>query len=311
MSKNLNADDFANQARTVTARDFSGLIKRTIALLKIEQHATGSIRVEGRLVHLPPSGRAIIIGDLHGDLESLTHIIKNSGFLEKTRKGENVHLIFLGDYGDRGPASLEVFYVVLKLKVLYPDKVILMRGNHEGPEDLRPVPHDLPVKLKQKYGEEAGAKTYAELRRLFNYYNAVLIDERAVLIHGGVPSKALSVEDLAYAHTKHPKESDLEEMLWSDPQEEIKGVQPSPRGAGKIFGADITRRLLKRLGVDILIRGHEPCQRGFKINHNGMILTIFSANKPPYSNEHAAYLQLNLSKKINNVKQLKPYIKQF
>lgn len=308
----MNADDFANQARIVSAKDFLGLIKRTIALLKKEQHAVGSIRVDGRLVHLPSSGEAIIIGDLHGDLESLTHILKDSGFLKKIRKGANVYLIFLGDYGDRGSASLEVFYVVLKLKVLFPDKVILMRGNHEGPEDMLPVPHDLPIKLKQKYGEEAGAKIYAELRRLFNHlYNAVLIDARAVLIHGGVPSKALSVEDLAYAHTKHPKESDLEEMLWSDPQDELKGVQPSPRGAGKIFGANITRRLLKTLGVNILIRGHEPCQRGFKINHNGMILTIFSTNKPPYSNDHAAYLQLNLSKKINNVKQLKRYIKQF
>ncbi len=303
----MNANDFANQARTATARDFAALIKHATALLKKEQHAA-----DERLVHLSSSGKAIIIGDLHGDIESLTHILNDSGFLKKIRKEENIYLIFLGDYGDRGSASLEVFYVVLKLKKCFPSNVILVRGNHEGPEDLLPFPHDLPDRFEQKYGEKTGARIYAELRRLFScLYNAVLIDEWAVLIHGGLPSEASAVNDLAYAHIKHPEKSYLEEMLWSDPQEGLKGVQPSPRGAGRLFGADITRKLLKRLNVKILVRGHEPCQEGFKLNHNGLILTIFSTNKPPYTNEHGAYLQLNLSKKMNNAEQLKRYIRQF
>ena len=310
--KNLNVDDFANQARIVSAKDFSGLIKCAIALLKKEQHTSGLIRVDGRLVRLPSSGNAIIIGDLHGDIESLTHILKDSCFLEKIQKGENVYLIFLGDYGDRGSASPEVFYVVLKLKVLFPDKVILMRGNHEGPEDLLPVPHDLPTKLKQKYGEETGAKLYAELRRLFDHlYNAVFIDERAILIHGGVPSQASSIEDLAYAHAKHPKESHLEEMLWSDPQENLKGTLPSPRGAGSLFGFDVTKRLLKLLNVEVLIRSHEFCQEGVKINHKGKVLTLFSTNKPPYTNRYAAYMMIDLSKQIKKAYSLKKQIVKF
>ena len=302
----MNADDFVNQAKIATARDFLALIKRATAMLKKEQEAA-----DGKLVHLPSSGKAIIVGDLHGDLESLTHILKNSNFLRRTRKGENIRLIFLGDYGDRGSDSIGVFYVVLKLKECFPDNVILMRGNHEGPEDLHPFPHDLPDRLDQKYGEKTGTRTYAHLRRLFNYlYNAVLIDDRAVLIHGGLPSEASSMEDLAYADTKHPQKSYLEDMLWSDPREGLKGVQPSPRGAGKVFGADITRKLLKMLNAKILVRGHEPCHDGFKINHNGLVLTIFSTNKSPYRNEHAAYLEFDLSKKINNAKQLKQCIRQ-
>jgi protein phosphatase len=309
---NFNAQEFVDQARKVNSEEFLMLIDRGIALLEKEQAFPPTKGVEGRLVHLSPSGTAVVIGDLHGDLESLTHILTDSGFLKKIRKGENVYLIFLGDYGDRGLSSLEVFCVVLKLKELFQDKVILMRGNHEGPKDMLPSPFDLPVELKLKYGEEDGAKIYNKLRRFFNHlYNAILIDEWAVLIHGGLPSEALAVEDLAYAHIKHPKDSLLEDMLWSDPQEELNGVQPSPRGAGKIFGANITRKLLKMLNVKVLIRGHEPCQEGFKTNHNGMVLTVFSTNKPPYSNEHAAYLQLNLSKKINNAKQLLRYIRQF
>jgi protein phosphatase len=187
-----------------------------------------------------------------------------------------------------------------------------MRGNHEGPKDMIPYPHNLPLQFKQKYGEEAGTRIYKELRRLFDLlYNAVLIDKYAILIHGGFPSGASSLEDLAYAHKKHPKETFLEEMLWSDPQEELSGTLPSLRGAGKFFGADVTKRILKLLDVKVLIRGHEPCEEGYKINHDRKVLTLFSTNKPPYNNKYAAYLQVDLLKKIRNAQTLKKHIKQF
>lgn len=303
--------NLVNQARIVEPADFLALIKKSLLLLKKEQKDQKTKRDSGRLFRLPPTGIAIIIGDLHGDLESLTSILKNSDFLRAVQKTKDVHLIFLGDYGDRGSASPEVYYIILKLKEFFPETVVLMRGNHEGPEDMLPYPYDLPTQFKQKYGEEAGEKIGIELRKLFNHlYTAVIIDEKAVLIHGGMPSNAKSTRDLAYAHKKHPKQTHLEEMLWSDPQEALKGTQPSLRGAGNLFGSDVTKRLLKLLNVKVLIRGHEFCQEGFEINHNNKVLTLFSTHKPPYTNEHAAYLQLNLSAKIKSVQDLRKYIRQ-
>jgi len=262
------------------------------------------LQITGRLVEVPPVGEAIIVGDIHGDLESLTHILENSKFTEKAKGGEDILLIFLGDYGDRGSYSPEVYYVVLKLKELFPERVVLMRGNHEGPDDLLASPHDLPFYLNRKFGERS-SEVYLKLRELFNYlYNAVLIDERVVLLHGGTPSQASTVNDIAYAHEKHPRESHLEEILWSDPWEGIKGTYASPRGAGRLFGENVTDGLLKMLGVKALIRGHEPSEEGYKTNHGGKVLTIFSRRGPPYYNEHAAYLHLDISQKVEKAEQL-------
>jgi protein phosphatase len=310
----LKLSNLVDKAIGVTSGDFRQLVKRVSALLEKEEGQIGLIHVEGRLIQLQPVGNATIIGDLHGDLESLTYILEHSGFLKEAQEEKNVYLIFLGDYGDRGSSSSEVYYIVLKLKELFPEKVILIRGNHEGPEDMLPFPHNLPVQLEEKYGTK-GFKIYNELQKLFNnLYCAALVNERFVLIHGGFPSQATSLNDLALAYTKHPQESHLQEMLWSDPIDDFSRVhetEPSPRGAGRLFGIAVTERMLKMLGVKVLIRGHESCEGGYKINHNDKVLTLFSTNKPPYQNKKRTYLQLNLTKKIENTKQLEKYIQQF
>ena len=298
-------------AMKMEPKEFLKLVENVTRLLAKEKDRVGSLRITGRLVKVQPVGEAIIVGDIHGDLESLTHILQNSNFMEKANGGEDVLLIFLGDYGDRGFHSPEVYYVVLKLKELFPEHVALMKGNHEGPDDLLASPHDLPFHLNRKFGER-GSEVYLKLRELFNHlYNAVLIDERYILLHGGAPSQASTINDIAYAHEKHPRERHLEEILWSDPWEGIKGTYASPRGAGRLFGENVTDKLLRMLDVKALIRGHEPSEEGFKTNHNGKVLTIFSRRGPPYHNDYGAYLHLDISRKVEKTKQLLQGIRKF
>jgi predicted phosphodiesterase len=303
--------NLAELAKKSNIEEFLQLIEKVIRILATENGKIGSLRITGRLIEAPPVGEAIVVGDIHGDLKSLVHILEASNFLAKARKRKDVLLIFLGDYGDRGSYSSEVYYVVLKLKELFPERIILMRGNHEGPHDLLASPHDLPSHLNRKFGEK-GSEGYLRLRELFNHlYITVLINERYILLHGGAPSQASTEDDIAYAHEKHPYESHLEEILWSDPWENIKGTYVSPRGAGRLFGENVTDRLLKMLGVKALIRGHEPCEEGFKTNHNGKVLTIFSRSGPPYYNNYGAYLYLDMSRKVEKPTQLLQSICKF
>ena len=99
--------------------------------------------------------------------------------------------------------------------------------------------------------------------------------------------------------------------MWSDPLEKIRGTRPSPRGAGKLFGEDVADRILKMLNVKVVIRGHEPCENGFKTNHGGKILTLFSRKGEPYCNEQGAYLKIDLSDNAENANQLIRYIHKF
>jgi len=260
---------------------------------------------------MPPSGEATVIGDIHGDIDSLKQILTEAEFVEKTSSGKEVYLIFLGDYGDRGSYSPEVYYVVLSLKNMFPDKVVLLQGNHEGPEDLMASPHDLPYYLKQKFGTE-GHAIYKQLSGLFrHFYTAVLENERCIMLHGGVPSGAKSLDDIAYAFERHPAERQLEEILWSDPVEGITGIQPSPRGAGNLFGEDVTKAFLKMLNVRFVIRGHEPVNGGYRINHEGKVLTLFSRKGTPYFNRFGSYLTIDLSRAYDSAWHLEPFIHRF
>ena len=299
------------EALKVQCEEFTRLVEEAAQLLAEEDGQVGNFNVLGRFVKIKPLGEAIIVGDLHGDLESLVQILKETSFLHKMNQNNKNALIFLGDYGDRGIYSAEVYHVVLKLKLLFPKQVILMRGNHEGPEDLLASPHDLPTQFHERFGEK-GREAYAKIRELFKHlYNALLVEERYLMIHGGLPPEAKTIRDLAYAHINHPKQRLLEDMLWSDPTEVIKGACESPRGAGKLFGENMTNEVLSRFDVKILIRGHEPCRDGFKINHKGRVLTLFSRKGPPYFNINGSYLDVELSRKFENAEQLIPFIHKF
>lgn len=92
----------------------------------------------------------------------------------------------------------------------------------------------------------------------------------------------------------------MEEILWNDPW---KGIHTqdwsySERGIGRLFGINISKKWSRISGTKAVVRGHEPCQ-GFKIDHDGMIMTLFSC-KEAYPNSKAAYISIS-SKQLHSI----------
>lgn len=76
-----------------------------------------------------------IRADLHGDLKSLIENVRSlqkEGLLDENYKCKaGVHLVFLGDYCDRGIHGTQVLEMLMALREENPDQVHLIRGNHE------------------------------------------------------------------------------------------------------------------------------------------------------------------------------------
>jgi hypothetical protein len=92
-----------------------------------------SVFLEKKIVS--PGTEVITTGDLHGDAYSLAKMLiklrKDGKLNENFELEENIELIFLGDYVDRGPDSWIVLNMLTRLKLNNMNRVHLIRGNHE------------------------------------------------------------------------------------------------------------------------------------------------------------------------------------
>ena len=75
---------------------------------------------------------AKLFGDTHGQLRDLLCLFREFGF--PSHRGGDVEVVsyvFNGDFVDRGDHQLEVVALLFALKVSFPTRIWLLRGNHE------------------------------------------------------------------------------------------------------------------------------------------------------------------------------------
>ncbi len=91
------------------------------------------------------------------------------------------------------------------------------------------------------------------------------------------PSLA-SLDEIRQLNRKQevPHEGAMCDLLWSDP-EERDGWAPSPRGAGFIFGHDISLKFNYTNDLQTICRAHQLVLQGYNWSHEKNVCTIFSA----------------------------------
>ncbi|CAG7854684.1 Serine/threonine-protein phosphatase T Short=PPT [Serendipita indica DSM 11827] len=238
-----------------------------------------------------------VIGDTHGQYYDLLHLLSLTGKPSKTHC-----LLFNGDFVDRGSWSVEVALTVMAWKWLFPNTVLLNRGNHET-NDMNKV-YGFEGEVKHKHGELA-YKLFAHvftalplatlvspalppspkaLAGAVGKGQAPILSKegrmRYFVTHGGLFSKDnITLDDIRAIPRigKQPGNEGLMcELLWTDPQE-TPGRGPSKRGVGIGFGPDVTKNWCKLNGITGVLRSHEVRQGGYAIEHDGLCTTVFSA----------------------------------
>jgi 3',5'-cyclic AMP phosphodiesterase CpdA len=200
------------------ASDFIQKIEQATAVLQAERQMKGIVggRVEGGLVEIHELENLAVISDLHGDSYSLFRILDEINYEKFLSRPKN-KLVFLGDYVDRGSDSVSVIYAVCHLKHAYPDSVVLMRGNHESPAEFPFPSHDLPYRIRERFGN-SGRDVYGRLLSMFKLLTlATVVPDRLLLVHGGLPTEDAVIANfhkaIATAQDSHVYSRVLEDGL--------------------------------------------------------------------------------------------------
>ena len=234
-----------------------------------------------------------ICGDIHGQFDDLMELFKTGGSCPET------NYLFMGDFVDRGFNSVETFLLLLALKVRYPDRITLIRGNHES-RQITQV-YGFYDECMRKYGS---INVWRYCTEIFDYLSlASIIDGKIFCVHGGLSTSINTIDEIRNIDRKQevPHDGAMCDLLWSDPEVNIKGFSVSPRGAGYLFGEDIVQSFCLLNNVDFIARAHQLVMEGYKIIFGNKLATIWSAPNYCYRcGNSAAILELNerLEKKV-------------
>ena len=215
-----------------------------------------------------------VCGDIHGQYYDLLRIFEHCGY-----PGEYNYL-FLGDYVDRGKQSLETVCLLLCYKIKFPEKVTLLRGNHESSVTNRI--YGFYDECKRRYN----VRIWRSFTDLFNWLPvAAIIDEKILCMHGGLSPELKNLQNITDISrpTDIPDTGLLCDLLWSDPDKDCVEYDENDRGVSVIFGEKIVQDFNKKNDLDLIIRAHQVVDDGYEFFAQRQLITIFSA--PNYCGE--------------------------
>jgi serine/threonine-protein phosphatase PP1 catalytic subunit len=215
-----------------------------------------------------------ICGDIHGQYSDLLTLFEYGGYPPES------NYLFLGDYVDRGKQSLECICLLLAYKIKYPANFFLLRGNHESASINRI--YGFYDECKRRYS----VSLWKEFTACFDMLPiSALVDGRILCMHGGISPDLHSIDQIKCIQrpTEIPDTGLLCDLLWSDPEAEIRGWGENDRGVSVTFGPDIVENFLEKTNIDLICRAHQVVEDGYEFFADKGLVTLFSA--PNYCGE--------------------------
>ncbi|KAG2634142.1 hypothetical protein PVAP13_2NG252300 [Panicum virgatum] len=192
------------------------------------------------------------------------------------------------------------FYDMKELfKVRYPDRITLIRGNHES-RQITQV-YGFYDECLRKYGS---VNVWRYCTDIFDYLSlSALIENKIFSVHGGLSPAITTLDQIRVIDRKQevPHDGAMCDLLWSDPEDAVDGWGLSPRGAGFLFGGNVVSSFNHSNNIDYICRAHQLVMEGYKWMFNNKIVTVWSAPNYCYRcGNVAAILELdeNLNKQF-------------
>lgn len=169
---------------------------------------------------------------------------------------------------------METVTLLVTLKVRWPERIFILRGNHES-RQITQV-YGFYDECLRKYGSANVWKMFTDL---FDYFPlTAVVNDSIFCLHGGLSPSINTLDNIRLLNRVQevPHEGAMCDLLWSDPDERC-GWGISPRGAGYTFGLDISRQYNHTNGLRLVARAHQLVMEGFQWTHDRNVVTIFSA----------------------------------
>jgi len=245
----------------------------------------------------------VVVGDLHGQFYDLLSIFDVAGPPPDTQ------YVFLGDYVDRGDFSTEIVFLLAAMKIAAPNRITLLRGNHES----RLLGEDMTFLLEcqHKYTGEL----FDAFMEMFDCLPLCAVVTGGaygdcICMHGGIGPDIHYIEDIDRINRfrEIPQQGPFCDIEWSDPVDEydpegdafgdmsleewdeIKFIPNLIRHSSVQYGMSAVADFLNENDLACIVRGHQVQEDGYMEHfitdesEIAMVLTIFSA--PNYCGDY-------------------------
>ncbi|KAK4445683.1 Metallo-dependent phosphatase-like protein [Podospora aff. communis PSN243] len=216
-------------------------------------------------VLLELSAPLAVIGDIRGQYYDLFAMFELRGFPPE------IDYLFLGNYVDLVPQSIETVCLLLAYKIKYPNNIFLLRGSHEC------------VDMTKTCGFYAECESRHN-KALWAYFVevficlpvAAIVEDKIFCCHGGLSPHLEELQQIRDIRrpTMIPKPSILFDLLWSDPDEDIKGWYETDGADNLGFGPDVVSEFLEKHGMTLVVRSHQAVRDGHKFFANWQLVTV-------------------------------------
>lgn len=249
-------------------------------MINLANKAIPIFKAESNLLEI--SAPINLFGDIHGQFLDMVRFMKMTGLPPQQK------FLFMGDYVDRGPNSIEVIALLFAIKILHPEQVFILRGNHECPDVNRGYGffEECSQRFDTAEDPKLGTKVFDSINQaLMSLPVSALINNKIFCVHGGLSPKLKHVHDINKIDrfTKIPDSGILCDLLWSDPSSNNKGWTHSQRGVSYTYNEQVLDEFMNINNLDLVCRAHQMVNDGFKFFNNNKLITLFSA--PNYCGE--------------------------